>query len=220
VTSAASARHRAFVRRTTKLRPIAQIEGLRLHVADDPMTLLGLTAHELGLDDAPLPFWAFPWAGGLGLSRYLLEHPEEVAGRRVLDLAAGSGLCGFVALIHGAASVVAVDIDPLARAAIQLNASANSLNVEISGADLLDGPPPDCEVILAGDVCYEETMALRMIAWLQRAADAGIHVLIGDPGRAYLPPGLRELAVYEVRTSRELERSELTRTRVLTVPAG
>jgi predicted nicotinamide N-methyase len=197
---------------------VAGLPGLRLHVADDVMELCRLTGLESGVADPPLPFWAFPWAGGLALSRYLVEHPWEVFGHRVLDLAAGSGLCGIVALGQGAAAVLAVDTDPLARAAVGLNARANGVRVAFRGDDPLGEPPSACEVILAGDVCYEETMAARMIAWLERAAEAGIRVLIGDPGRTYLPAGLTELAAYDVPTTRELEPAEVTHARVLTFP--
>lgn len=203
------ARARAFVRRHTRLEPVADIPGLRLHVAADVAALMGHVAAETGDADPALPFWAFPWAGGLGLARYLLEHPDEVTGRRVLDLAAGSGLVGLVAARLGA-TVTAVDTDPFAEAAARLNALANDLRLAIRREDLLDGRPPAVDVILAGDVCYEETMAGRAIVWLRQAASAGTRVLLGDPGRTYLPADLERLAVIEVGTSRELERAERT----------
>ena len=168
----------------------------------------------------PLPYWAFAWAGGLAVSRYLVDHPDEVADRRVLDIASGSGLCAIVALRSGAASAHAVDVDPLSEAAVAVNAKANGVHIGFSRRDLLGTDPPDCEVILAGDVCYEETMAGRMIEWLRLAARNGIRVLIGDPGRAYLPSGLDRLAAYRVRTSLELENSEIKDAAVFTFPAG
>ena len=207
---------RAFVRRQTRLLPVPDVPGVRLHTADDVMALTQLAGRELGELDPPLPYWAFPWAGGLAIARYLLDRPAEVTGRVVLDLASGSGLCGIVALRTGASSVLAVDIDPFSEAAVALNARANGVRVGFRRDELLGEPAPECDVILAGDVCYEETMADRMIAWLARAAERGTRVLIGDPGRTYLPADLKPLATYEVRTSRELEDSEVKRSRVLT----
>ena len=196
---------RAFVRRNTRLTPVPGLPGVRLQLADDVMVVMQLAGAELGQADPALPFWAFAWAGGLAVSQYLVDHPEEVAGRRVLDVASGSGLCAVVAMRLGAASVRAVDIDPLSQAAVALNARANGVRVGFSRQDLLDAPPPRCDVILAGDVCYEEIMAGRMLEWLRLAARGGTRVLLGDPGRAYLPAGLERLASYRVQTSLELE---------------
>jgi predicted nicotinamide N-methyase len=209
---------RAFVRRHTILQPVPGIPGLRLHLASDVMELLRLAGRELGQPDPPLPFWGFAWAGGLAVARYLLDHADEVAGRRVVDIASGSGLCAIVALQQGAASAHGFDIDPLAEAAAALNAHANGLRLGFSRTDPLDGPPPDCDLIIAGDVCYEEQMAARMIAWLQSAAKSGARVLLGDPGRRYLPVGLEPLATYHVQTSRELEDSEVKPSSVFAIP--
>lgn len=211
---------RAFVRRHTALEPVPDVPDIRLHVGADVMAILRLAGRELGQADPPLPFWAFPWVGGLAVARYLLENPEQVADRRVLDLASGSGLLAIVAARLGAADVEAVDIDPLSEAAVAVNARANRVKVPFRRRDLLDGPPPDCDVILAGDVCYEETMASRMIGWLQRAADEGVRVLIGDPGRAYAPAGLERLATYRVRATLELENNELKDVGVFAVRAA
>ena len=211
------ARLRAFVRRHTTLRPVPDVPGLRLHVAEDVMETCRLAGLELGQADPPLPYWAFAWAGGLGVARYLLDHPDEVAGRRVVDVASGSGLCAIVAARSGAASVLAIDIDPLAEAAIHLNARANGVRIAFSHADPLDAPPPPCDVILAGDVSYEETMAARMFDWLGRAARGGSRVIVGDPGRRYLPPDLDRLASYRVRTSLELEDAPTKDCRVYTL---
>lgn len=207
---------RAFVRRHTRLTPVPGLPGLRLQLADDVMVVMQLAGAELGQRDPALPFWAFAWAGGLAVSQYLVDHPEEVAGRRVLDVASGSGLCAVVAMRLGAASVHAVDIDPFSQAAVALNARANGVRVGFSRQDLLGGPPPPCDVILAGDVCYEETMAGRMVEWLRLAARSGTRVLLGDPGRTYLPAGLERLASYRVRTSRELEDAETKESAVFT----
>jgi predicted nicotinamide N-methyase len=187
-------------------------------MADDVMTVMHLAGRELGQADPPLPFWAFPWAGGLAVARYLVEHPEEVAGKHILDLASGSGLCAIVAMRMGAASAQGVDIDPLAEAATALNAQANGVRIGFSRHDILDDPPPAADVILAGDVCYEETMAERMLGWLRQAAQTGTRVLIGDPGRAYLPTDVALLATYRVTTSRELEDAEVKRSAVYTLP--
>ena len=198
-------RLRGFVRAQTVLQPVSGLPGIRLHLAADVMTLCRLTGELLGDPEPDLPYWAFPWAGGLGVARYLVDRPEAVQGRTVLDVAAGSGLCGIVALRQGAALASAADPDPLASAAIWLNARANGVHLPCLTRDLLDGPAPAVDVILAGDVCYQATMAGRMLAWLRAAARAGTRVLLGDPGRAYLPDGLAPLARYDVATSRELE---------------
>jgi len=199
---------------------VPDLPEIRLHQADDVMAMMSLAGGELGEDDPGLPFWAFAWAGGLALSHYLLEHPDEVAGRRVLDVASGSGLCAIVALRCGADSVHAVDIDPLSEAAVALNAKANGVRIGFSLQDLLSTAPPECDVILAGDVCYEETMAARMVDWLRLAAARGTRVLVGDPGRRYLPSGMSLLAAYRVRTSHELEDAEMKDAAVYTFRGG
>jgi predicted nicotinamide N-methyase len=161
------------------------------------------------------PFWAFAWAGGQALARYLMDHPEEVRGRRVLDFATGSGLVAIAAMKAGAAEVLAADIDPFCEAAVALNAEANGVEVAFTLENLLDGPPPDAEIICAGDICYAWPMADRARRWLEAAHAMGKRVLIGDPGRAYLPrEGLEPLATYEVQTTRELEDREVRRTGV------
>jgi predicted nicotinamide N-methyase len=213
-----AARLRAFVRQHTRLVPVPDVPGLRLRLADDAMAVLRQSALELGELDPPLPFWAFAWPGGLGLARYLADHPAEVAGRRVVDVASGSGLCAFAAMRAGAASVEAIDVDRLSEAAVALNARANDLPVAFSRRDPLAEPPPACDVILAGDVSYEETMARRMFDWLRAAHQRGIRVLVGDPGRAHLPADLERLAVYRVTTSREIEGAESKSVAVFTLP--
>jgi predicted nicotinamide N-methyase len=211
---------RAFVRRHTQLAAVADVPGVRLHVADDVMALTGLVSRELNQPDITLPFWAFPWAGGLGVARHLIDNPEEVAGKRVLDIASGSGLCAIAAVKVGAASVQAVDVDPLSQAAVAVNSRANGVRVDFTHADLLDGPPPGVDVILAGDVCYEEGMADRMLAWLRLASAQGTRVLLGDPGRTYLPRDLERIATYAVRTSRELESDDVRQTSIYTFGAA
>jgi predicted nicotinamide N-methyase len=217
---ASPASRRAFVRRHTRLQDLAEVPGLRLHLADDVTAVWHRTGEFLGLADPPLPYWAFAWSGGLGIVRYLLDHPDDVVGRRVVDVGSGSGLCAIVAARLEAASVQAVDIDPFAAAAVDLNARANRVRVGFSARDPLGDPPPACDVLLAGDVSYEGPMAERMTAWLRAAAADGTRVLIGDPGRAYLPDGLERVASYRVRTSREIEEAELTDATVYSIAAS
>jgi predicted nicotinamide N-methyase len=215
------AARRAFVRRHTRLQDVPEVPGLRLHLGDDVTAVWGRSGEFLDQADPPLPFWAFAWSGGLAVARYLVDHPGEVAGRRVVDVASGSGLCAIVAARLGAASVQAVDVDPLSAAAVDLNARANHVRIAFSGRDPLGNPPPPADVLLAGDVSYEEPMAVRMAVWLHSAAEHGTRVLLGDPGRAYLPPGLERLASYRLRTSREIEDAELTDAAVYTIaPVG
>jgi len=207
---------RAFVRNNTRLLPVPDLPQIRLYQAEDVMATMSLAGAELGDRDPGLPFWAFAWAGGLAVCRYLLDRPGEVAGRRVVDIASGSGLCAILALQLGAATVHAIDVDPLSEAAVELNARANGVRVGFSRRDVLGEPPPACDVILAGDVCYEETMAARMVEWLRAAAAGGTRVLLGDPGRRYLPPGMAVVGAYRVRTSHELEDREVKNSAVYT----
>ncbi|HEX6507126.1 MAG TPA: 50S ribosomal protein L11 methyltransferase, partial [Chloroflexota bacterium] len=160
----------------------------------------------LGRSGGPPPFWAFVWAGGQALARYVLDHADAVAGKRVLDLATGSGLCAIAAVRAGAASVNAADIDPLAREAVSLNAEVNQVRVGFIARDLLGGTPPAYDVILAGDIFYEAETPIRLLPWLRKAHVRGTHVLIGDPGRTYFPAEeLIRLAEYDVPTSLDLE---------------
>jgi len=203
----------AFVQRHTRLQPVPGLGRLRLHLADDVLALWRAT--QLALDDAeaPLPYWAFAWGGGLAIASYLREHPEVVAGRRVVDVASGSGLCAIVAMRAGAAAATAIDIDPFAVAAIELNADVAGVRIGAVRHDVLDDlEPPAADVILAGDCWYEAGFAARVTPWLRRASDRGIDVLIGDPGRRYLPTSeLTKLASYDVRTTTELEDLDLKR---------
>jgi predicted nicotinamide N-methyase len=192
---------------------------ISLWLADEVKPIWRLTEEELGELGLPPPFWAFAWAGGQGLARWLLDNPREVAGKRVLDFAAGSGLVGVAAVKAGAASVLCADIDPFCAAAVALNAEANGEALAFTGANLLDTAPPDVDVLCAGDVFYEKPRADRVLAWLSAAADRGTRVLVGDPLRTYFPrSGFDLLAEYEVPTTRELEDSAVKRTRVWTLP--
>lgn len=211
---------RAFVRRTTRLVPVPDVPGIRLHLADDVTHTWRQAGAVLREADPALPYWAFAWAGGLAIARYLLDHPDEVVGRRVLDVATGSGLCALVARRLGAAAVDALDVDPLAEAAVALNARANATRIAFHRADASLADPAAYDLILAGDVCYQETMAERLLAWLRDAADRGVRVLIGDPGRTYLPPDLQRLAEYSVRTSQEIEPADARTAWVFGLPGG
>jgi predicted nicotinamide N-methyase len=194
---------------------------ISLWLADEITPIWRLTEEELGEMGLPPPFWAFAWAGGQGLARWLLDNPAEVAGKRVLDLAAGSGLVGVAAMQAGAASVLCADIDPFCGAAVALNAAANRMALAFTAVDLLDAPPPDVEVICAGDVFYEQPMSGRMLTWLTLAAARGTRVLVGDPLRTYFPKsGFDLLAEYAVPTTRELEDDAVKRTRVWTLASG
>lgn len=197
---------RAFVLRHTRLRSVPGHESIRLHLADEILPLWHAVQLETGDADAALPYWAFAWAGGLAIARYLQDHPEAVAGRRVFDLGSGSGLCAIAALQAGAAAATGADIDVLAAAAMERNAKANRCRIGVVRRDILDEPPPDVDVVLAGDCWYEGRLAERVLPWLQRARVDGIQILVGDPGRRYLPTDeLEELATYSVRTTTELE---------------
>jgi predicted nicotinamide N-methyase len=212
----------AFILANTRLQPVPHAPEISLLLADEVTPIWRLTEDELGEMGLPPPFWAFAWAGGQGLARWLLDNPAEVAGKRVLDLAAGSGLVGVAAMQAGAASVLCADIDPFCRAAVALNAAANTVALDFTDADLLDGPPPDMDIICAGDVFYEQPMAGRVLTWLTEAAGRGTRVLVGDPLRTYFPKqGFDLLAEYAVPTTRELEDDAVKRTRVWTLtPCG
>ena len=204
----------AFIRAHTRLRPVPLVPELRLHVADEATELWSRTEEELGEMDLPAPFWAFAWAGGQALARYVLDHPQLVSGLRVADIGTGSGLVGLAAARAGA-HVTAYDTDAFAVMAARLNAAANGLALDVRLADpLLDGPCPDCDVALVGDLFYEKPVAERLLPWLEEAARRGVGILIGDPGRSYLPAGLERLAEYGVPTTRALEDLELKRTGV------
>lgn len=204
----------AFIRSHTRLLPVPHAPEISLHVADEATELWQKTEDELGRIGLPPPFWAFAWAGGQALSRYVLDHPELVRGRRVLDFASGSGLVSIAAARAGAATVVASDIDPFAIAAIAVNASANDVSVTAVQRDLI-GRDEGWDTILAGDICYERDTALRVTTWLFQLAERGATVLIGDPGRSYLPKErLEPVASYEVPVTRSLEDSEVKRTSV------
>ncbi|MDJ1157488.1 methyltransferase [Chelatococcus sp. SYSU_G07232] len=204
----------AFIRAHTRLLPVPHAPEIRLYLADEATELWQKTEEELGELGLPPPFWAFAWAGGQALARYLLDHPAFVAGRRVLDFATGSGLVGIAAMKAGAAEVEACDIDAFATAAVTLNAAANGVAVTARLGDLV-GRDEGWNAVLAGDVCYERDMARAVIDWLDALARRGATVLVGDPGRSYLPhERLTPLATYAVPVTRQLEDSEIKKTTV------
>ena len=208
-------RARQLVRERTRLVRPPAVPELELHLADDMEQAWADLQAELEDATLPPPFWAFAWLGGQAVARYVLDVPAEVAGRRVLDLATGSGLCALAAKRAGAAHVEGVDVDPVAGEAARLNAAHNGLDVDTAVRDVLDVPPPEVDVVLAGDVFYDAAMAERVQPWLLAAHRRGARVLLGDPGRHYLPRALlTELAAYDLTTTRALEGVLVRTTRV------
>lgn len=221
VTAGLAPRARAFIESHTRVQAASHVPEVCLHLAD----MLAPVWHDSGELVAqaglPPPYWAFAWAGGQGLARFVLDHPQVVAGRRVLDFAAGSGLVGIAAALAGAAHVTAAEIDPIALEACALNAALNGVSVsphlgDLTAGPLHDGPlSPPPEVLLAGDICYERETAEAISDWMQAASEAGCLVLVGDPGRYYLPrAALTPLASYQVGTSLEIEDRDVRHTTV------
>ena len=204
----------AFIRAETRLLPVPHAPEIRLYVADEATELWQKTEEELGEIGLPPPFWAFAWAGGQALARYVLDYPNMVAGRRVLDVASGSGLVAIAAAKAGASSVEAADIDAFASAAAALNAEANGVAVTPRLGDLV-GTDEGWDAVLAGDIFYDRDIAARMAEWLLALQGRGATVLVGDPGRSYLPKDrLEELACYRVPVTRALEDTEIKVSRV------
>jgi len=204
-----------FIRDNTSLMVPPLVPEVQLQLAHEAVPLWQKTEEELGELGLPPPFWAFAWAGGQALARHVLDHREIVSGKRVIDLASGSGLVGIAAMKAGAASVLAADIDLFAVEAIRINAVTNGVDVGASGRDLLMMPAPDCDVILVGDLFYEKELAGKVFAWLEEAEGRGIVTLIGDPGRSYLPrEKLTKLGEYRVAVTRDLEDAEVKLTSV------
>lgn len=203
-----------FILTHTRLLPVPYAPEIALYVAEEATELWQKTEDELAVIGLPPPFWAFAWAGGQALARYLLDHPQVVAGRHVLDFASGSGLVAIAAAKSGAGRVEACDIDAFAGAAIGINAQANGV-VILPRVDDLVGRDEGWDIICAGDVCYEREMAERVIGWLAALSARGATVLIGDPGRSYLPrERLEAVATYEVPVTRALEDAEIKRSSV------
>ncbi len=206
--------HAAFIRANAEILSPPLVPEVRLHLAHEALPIWQKTEDELGAVGLPPPFWAFAWAGGQALARHVLDNPEIVRGRRIIDLASGSGLVGISAMKAGAADVLAADIDALSVAAIAINAAVNDVVISITSDDLL-ARAVDADVILVGDLFYEKGVASRCYAWLLKAHEKGIDVLIGDPGRSYLPKDkLLQIAEYSVPVSRDLEDMEIKKTAV------
>jgi len=205
---------RTFILENTDLMRPPHVPEIVLHLATEAHDLWLKTEEDLEKIGLPPPFWAFAWAGGQGLARYILDHPETVAGKRVLDFASGSGLVAIAARLARAADVLAADIDPWTQTAVALNAAENGVEIRFTGENQV-GRPVDADVILAGDVFYDRDFADVLIPWFSRLAGEGKSVLVGDPGRSYCPKDrLEKLAVYEVPVTRALEDSEVKRTTV------
>ncbi|MBN9515861.1 MAG: methyltransferase [Alphaproteobacteria bacterium] len=197
-----------FIRANTALEAPAMVPEFKLWLASEYVPIWQATEAWLEEQNIDPPYWAFCWPGGQAVARYLLDNPRLVAGKRVIDFAAGSGVSSMAAAKAGAAAVVANDIDELSLIAARLNAEANGLAVDTSSADWLAGADgdPEADVVIAGDVCYEREMSVRALAWLRGHAARGRLVLLGDPGRNYFSAqGLEECARYEIPTSLQLE---------------
>jgi predicted nicotinamide N-methyase len=196
-----------FIRTHTTPLPVPSVPEIRLYQAHQVTPIWEMTEADLEREQLPPPFWAFPWAGGQALARYLLDHPEIVRGRCVVDIASGSGLVAIAAALAGAASVMANDIDPYSAAAIALNAELNGVSVTVEAGDLLSHAPRPADLYLAGDIAYEKSMSEAMLSFFRRAGAQGSSVLIGDPHRSYFPEGLRRVADYDIVTVADIEDS-------------
>ncbi len=198
----------AFIAANTEVQSPQLLPEIRLHLASENMAIWQMTDEEREAAGVPLPYWAFAWAGGQALARYLLDHPEQVSGKKLLDIGAGSGLEAIAAAKAGA-DVTAADTDPFAVAATQMNAALNDVSLCATSEDLV-GVSGEWEIIMVGDLFFELPLAREMEAWLRERHQAGIKVLIGDPQRTYLPrQGLEKLATYAVPTTSALEDSDL-----------
>ncbi len=204
----------AFIRANTSIMAPPHVPELRLHLASEAHDLWLKTEDELEEIGLPPPFWAFAWAGGQGLARYILDNPDTVRGKRVVDFASGSGMVAIAAALAGASHVLAVDIDPWAKSAVMLNAVVNGVTIDVISDDVI-GKDLDADVLLAGDVFYDKGFADALIPWFSTLTSRGVVVLVGDPGRAYLPKTkLIACATYQVPVTRALEDSEVKQTTV------
>jgi predicted nicotinamide N-methyase len=203
----------AFILANTALIAPPLTPEIRLHLATEIVPLWRKTEEELAAEGVPPPYWAFAWAGGQALARYVLDHADDVRGRAVLDFGSGSGIVAIAAAMTGA-QVLAADIDAFAAAAIALNAKANDVMLDITQDDVI-GREDAWDIILIGDMCYERPLAERLLTWLTTRKQSGARVLLGDPGRSYFPKsGIEKLATFHVQTTRELEDREIRETSV------
>lgn len=195
-----------YMRRYTEVATAEFVPELPLHLAIHGTPFWHLNEERLRRLGDPPAFWAFAWPGGQGIARYILDHPETVRGKRIIDIAAGSGIGAIAAMKAGALHALAVDIDPMAHIATQQNAALHDVRVESVDYLSMDKTPKHTDLIIAGDICYEQTMAARLMRWLWLCVADGLRVIMADPGRAYVPKnGLKELAVYTVPTDRAIE---------------
>jgi predicted nicotinamide N-methyase len=206
---------RAFIRENTQLLSPPLVPEIKLHLAEESLPIWRKTEEELGEMNVPPPYWAFAWAGGQALARFVLDNPALFQSRRVLDLGAGSGLTAIAAMQSGSATVLAADIDAIALVATELNAAANSVGVTCTADDLLAAPPASFDIVLVGDLFYERQLADKVLVFIEQAVTHGAIVLIGDPQRNYFPRGrFAQVAEYSVPVTRELEDALIKRTAV------
>ncbi len=205
---------RQFILDNTSILTPPHVPEIRLHLADEAHDLWHKTEEQLGEIDLPPPFWAFAWAGGQGLARYILDNAEVVSGKQVIDFAAGSGLVGIATKLAGASEVTCADIDPFFTHAVELNANLNKVSVRTSPVNII-GTSIHADLLLAGDVFYDRQFADELIPWFEQLSSQDVTILIGDPGRSYLPKArLEQLATYDVPVTRVLEDAEVKRTTV------
>jgi predicted nicotinamide N-methyase len=205
---------RRFILQNTAVLSPPHVREVKLHLADEAHDLWHKTEDELQQSGLQPPFWAFAWAGGQGLARHILDHPEIVVGKKIIDFATGSGLVAIAAKLAGAKSVLAADIDPFCADAVALNSTLNKVDVSFTSADLI-GTSMEADVLLAGDVFYDREMAAKVTPWFLNLSNQGVTVLVGDPGRAYLPrQHLTKLSEHQVQVTRALEDAEVRKTTV------
>lgn len=205
---------RRFILENTSVTALPFVPEIRLHLADDAHDLWHRTEGELQESGLQPPFWAFAWAGGQGLARHILDNPETFESKSVVDFATGSGLVAIAAKQAGAKRVCAVDIDPFCAHAVALNSALNNQEILFSATDLIGGTINQ-DILLAGDVFYDRAMASQITPWFLRLAETGVTILVGDPGRSYLPrQHLKELSSHQVPVTRALEDADVRRTTV------
>ncbi len=209
---------RSFVQENTTLSNPPLVPEIKLYLAEESLPIWQKTLDELSDDNVPPPYWAFAWAGGQALARFVLDHADIVTNKSVLDLGSGSGLTALAARKVGAARVLAADIDQISCAATELNARANGLEIETTTEDVLANASPASDVLLLGDLFYERPLAQRVMNFLNNAQVAGTNIFVGDPQRTYFPRDrFKKIAAYQVPVSRELEDCEVKETVVWTL---